>query len=427
MNRFFFIGRHFSLSKSYKLRALLLMAAILCTLLVSSVFGQTDVQNIAVVINALTHPDLGITTSLSIIDLAESNERRAIDNEILPLGNVPSGLSIRGHLAYVSNVYSNNILIINLQAREIVGEIPIRAGAQPQQLAFVTPNKMYVTCDAAHEVHVVDIANRNVTKTITGHFNKPTGITILNGKAYITNPAWEWDAVENKVNYHDSSVTVIDTATDTVLKTIPMPTNAGGVLNDGEATVIVKTTGNYKDIPGNLVLIAATTDEIAKTVPLKMTPGPFAINPQKQLFIQGGWLNPGLLIYDVATQKWIRDKNDALVDFGGGGGMTFAPDGSLYITYPDWTGGGLSLVRVMGPDETLLKTYQAGHGTDNIAIAQIVPRREDLNDDGFIDVADLTIASRYLGTSGVGILGDVNGDGTVDIRDLVRISQYING
>lgn len=387
--------------------------------------GQVDVQHFAVVVNALTHPELGITTSLSLIDLAEPNERRAVENEVIPLGNVPSDILIRGHLAYIPNVLSDNILIINLQRRAIVGEIPIRAGAQPQSLAFVNENKMYVTCDAAHEVHVIDIPNRNVTKVITGPFNKPTGITLLNGKAYVTNPAWEWDAEAQKVNYYDSSVTVIDTATDTVLKSIPMPTNASGIVNDGDATVLVKTTGDWALISGNLVFIDTTTDEVRKTVALKMTPGRFTINAEKQLFIQGGWQTPGLLIYDVVAEKWIRDKGDALVDFGGGSGMSFAPDGSLYITYPDWTGGGQDEVRVMGTDETLLNTYRVGPGADNVTIAQIIPRPEDINDDGFVNILDLTIVSRYFGETGPDILGDVNADGVVNVLDLVLIANSL--
>ncbi|RKU25448.1 hypothetical protein C6495_18895 [Candidatus Poribacteria bacterium] len=414
--------------------------AILSILLVSLVFasepvaqgpvprhadGQVDVQHFAVVVNALTRPASGITTSLSLINLAEPNERRAVENEVIPLGNVPSDILIRGHLAYIPNVYSDNILIINLQRRAIIGEIPIRAGAQPQSLAVVNENKMYVTCDAAHEVHVVDIPNRNVTKVITGSFNKPTGITLLNGKAYVTNPAWEWDAEARQVLYHDSSVTVIDTTTDTVLKSIPMPTNAGGIVNNGESTVIVKTTGDFRLISGNLVFIDTTTDEVRKTVNLKMTPGSFAISAEKQLFIQGGGQTPGLLIYDVVTEKWIRDKDDALVDFGGGSGMTFAPDGSLYITYPDWTGGGQDEVRVMGTDETLLKTYRVGPGADNVAIAQIISRPEDINDDGFVNIFDLTIVSRYFGETGPDILGDVNADGVVNVLDLVLIANSL--
>ncbi len=431
MNKVFFFRRLFSFNLNHKLHSLLLFGAMLFTFLISSTLAQTDVQNLAVVVNALDSDNLNITSSLSIIDLDEPNLKRAVDEEVITIGDVPTDILIHGHIAYIprfdwlSGMFSDSILIINLERREIIGTIPIQPGAYPQSLALINPNKMYVTCDNAHQVHVIDIGSRSVTKIITdASFNKTTGITVLNGKAYVTNPAWEWDAAAGKSIYHQSTVTVIDTQTDSVLSTIPMPINAGGILNDGDSTVIVKTTGDYGQISGKLVLIDATMNEVIKTVDLKMTPGSFAINSQKQLFIQGGWQNPGLLIYDVPTQKWIRDKNDTLAEFGGGSGMTFGSDGNLYITKPDWTGGGLSTMLVMGPDETLIKTYQLGHGTDKVALAQIVPRGEDVDDDGFVNIRDLVIVSQNLGQSGPGITGDVNGDGEVNILDLVLVAQH---
>lgn len=425
--------------------SLLLLSAILFTCLVSPTFGQTEDPNTAVVINALTHPDLGITASVSLINLAESNERRAVDNEILRIGFDPilrrraMGLSIHGHLAYITSFNlpitggtssGDNIYIINLEDREFVGEIPIQAGTTPQQIALVSDQKLYVTCAATHEVHVVDIPNRNVTKVLTGSFNKPTGITRLNGKAYVTNPAWEWDPVARKTTYYDSSVVVIDTETDIILKSIRVPTNASGILNDGDSTVIVKTTGNYNDILGHLVLIDAVTDEIIETVKLGFTPGASALNSEKQLFIQGSWQNPGLLIYDIAARDWIRDEDDTIANFSNdadtsiSGGLTFAPNGNLYITQPDWSGGGQDFVRVMDmADASLLRSYRVGPGGSIVGFARIVPRREDINNDGFVNMKDMIIASRFLGDEGAGILADVNGDEMVDILDLVLIGQ----
>lgn len=431
MNNHFLSRRHLSSLVNHKLLSLLLIGAMLFTLLLSPVFAQSDIENLAVVINALDIDDRDITSSLSVVDLDEPNLNRAVEREIISIGGVPSSVLIHGHLAYITNFNwltdfdHDSILIVNLERREIIGLIPIEKGAYPQQLALVNPNKMYVTCDNAHQVHVVNIGSRSVTKIISdASFNKTTGITILNGKAYVTNPAWEWDAAAGKSVYHQSTVSVIDTQTDSVIKTIAVPINAGGILNDGESTVIVKTTGNWSDIPGNLVFIDVTTDEITNTVNLKMTPGSFAINSQKQLFIQGGWQFPGLLIYDVPLQEWIRDRDNTLVEFAGGSGMTFGDDGNLYIAKPDWTGGGLSTLLVMGPDETLIKTYQLGHGTDKVALAQVVPRNEDVNDDGFVDIKDLVLVTQDFGESGEGLVGDVNGDGEVDILDLVLVAQH---
>jgi len=416
--------------------------------LINPTFGQTEVQDLAVVINALTHPDLGIVASLSLIDLGESNERRAVNNEILRLGFDPIlrrraiGLSIHAHLAYITSFNlpitggtssGDNIYIINLEDREFVGEIPIQAGTTPQQIALVNDQKLYVTCAATHEVHVVDIPNRNVTKVLTGSFNKPTGITLLNGKAYVTNPAWEWDPVARKTTYYDSSVTVIDTETDIILKSIPVPTNAGGILNDGDSTVIVKTTGNYNDILGSIVLIDANTDEVMETVKLKLTPGSFALNSEKQLFIQGSWQNPGLLVYDVTARNWIRDEDNTIANFSNdagtsiSGGLTFSPAGNLYITQPDWSGGGQDYVRTMDVlDASLLRSYRVGPGGSTLGFARIVPRREDINNDGVINMKDMIIASRFLGDEGAGILADVNGDEVVNIFDLVLIEQGLH-
>ena len=447
MNRFFFTWRHFSFASCLKLHALLLIGVLLFTLLVSPTFGQTEVQDLAVVINALTHPDLEITASLSLIDLMEPNERRAVDNEILHFSNQvlqrrrAVGLAIRGHLAYIptfnlpvtgAESSGDSIFIVNLEDREIVGGIPIRAGATPQQIVFINDEKLYVTCAAAHEVHVVDIPNRNVTKVITGFFNKPTGITLLNGKAYVSNPAWEWDPEARQTTYYESSVTVIDTATDAVVKSILVPTNAGQILNDGESTVIVKTQGNYSDVLGHLVLIDATTDEITETVKLGFSPGSAALNSGKQLFMQGSWQKPGLLIYDVAARDWIRDEDDTIANFSNdadapiGGGLSFAPDGNLYITQPDWGGGGQDYVRVMDVmDASLLQTYHVGPGASILAFAQIISRREDINNDGIVNISDLVIATRFLGDQGPGIIADVNGDEVVNILDLVLIAQEL--
>lgn len=432
MNRSFFFRRQLRFDINRKVHSFLFIGAMLFTLLFNIAFAQTEVQNLAVVLNALDKDDWNITSSLSIIDLDEPNLNQAVDSEVISIGGVPSDILIHGHHAYISNFdwlsqpSHDSILIVNLERREIIGVISLQPGVYPQSLALVNQDKMYITCDNTHQVHVVNIGSRSVSKIITdASFNKTTGITVLNGKAYVTNPAWEWDAAAGKSVYHQSSVSVIDTETDSVVKTIAMPINAGGILNDGDSTVIVKTTGNYNEISGELVFIDATTDEVFNTVDLKMTPGSFAINSQKQLFIQGGWLNRGLLIYDVPTQAWIRDKDNTLEAFAGGSGMTFGDDGNLYITKPDWTGGGLSTMLVMGADETLIKTYQLGHGTDKVTLAQIVPRNEDVNDDGFIDIKDLVLVAQDLGKTGPNLLGDVNGDGEVNILDLVRVAQHL--
>ncbi|MBI1922898.1 T9SS type A sorting domain-containing protein [Candidatus Poribacteria bacterium] len=394
-------------------------------LIAFSVSAQEGVQNLAVVVNALENPKLGISTSLSIINLDEPDPKKAVKNAILPLGAVPSDVQIQGELGYVVNTFSNNVQITDLRNRASVGEIPIGDGTLPQQIAFISPSKAYVTCNGTDDIRVVEVKGRSVIKTIPGG-PKPTGITVLNGKAYVTNSAFVVDPVTFNVTYKDSSVTVIDTQTDTVLKAIPVPTNATGVTTDGESKVLVLSAGDFNLIPGNLVIIDANRDEVERIVELKTTPGfSLVVNRKKQVFINDGFLtNRGLMVYDLVNKKWTHDRNNALAAFAGGAGMAVDQKDNVYVTFPDWTGGGLDELRIMGANETVIKTYRVGAGASVVAIAQIQPTRGvsfDVNNDGVVDIADLVIVASHFGEVGAGITGDVNGDGRVDIFDLVLV------
>jgi len=397
-------------------------------LVVFTVSAQEDVQNLAVVVNALTNPKLGISTSLSIVNLNEPNVKKAVDNKVIPLGSVPSDIQILGELGYVVNTFSHNVQIIDLRNRVSLGTIPIGDGTQPQRIAFINQSKAYVTCDGTNEIRVVDLTTRSVVDIIRGEL-KPTGITVLNGKAYVTNPAFVVDPISFAVTYMDSSVTVIDTQTDTVLKSIPMPTNATGITNDGESRVLVLSAGDFNLIPGNLSIIDTTTDEVEKTVRLRTTPGfSLVLNSKKQVFMNDGFLtNRGLLVYDLASEKWIHDRNDALADFTGGAGLAVDQNDNVYVTIPDWTGGGQDELRVMAPDETLIKTYRVGPAASIVAIAQLAPSeiaKADVNSDGAVDLFDLVLVANHFGEVGNAIIGDLNSDGIVNILDLVLVSAH---
>ena len=391
--------------------------------------ASTEVQNLAVVVNASANPELGISTSLSIINLDEPDIKQAVDNEIIPLGSVPSDVEIQDGLGYVVNTFSDNVQIVDLRNRVSLGTIPMGTGSLPQKIAFVSGSKAYVACNGTNDIRVVDVKGRSVINTIPGGL-KPAGITIINDKAYVTNSAFVVDAISFQVTYEDSSVTVIDTRTDTVLRTIDVPTNATGITNDGESKVLVISQGDYGAILGNLVIIDANRDEVEKVVELKATPASsLVINSMKHVFFNSGdgfFTNLGLMVYDLVREKWIRDRNDALADFAGGTGLAVDSNDNIYVTVPDWTGARLDELRVMAPDETLDRTYRVGPGASIVSIAQIQSVEAppvDVNKDGVVDVTDLVLVASNFGETGVGISGDVNSDGVIDIFDLVLVAK----
>ena len=408
--------------------ALILVATALMHLAVAA-SAANEVQNLAVVVNALANPDLGISTSLSIVDLDEPDVEQAVENEIIPLGSVPSDIEIRGDLGYVVNTFSDNVQIVNLRHRVSLGTIPIGDGTWPQNIAFISDSKAYVTCSGTNDIRVVDVKGRSVINIIPGGL-KPSGITMINDKAYVTNSAFEVDGWD--VTYKDSSVTVIDTRTNTVIATIDVPTNATGITNDGESKILVISTGDYAAILGKLVIIDANRDEVEKVVDLRVTPGfSLVINSLKYAYFTGGvgifsTNDLGLMVYDIESEKWIRDRNHALENFAGGSGLAIDENDNIYVAVPDWTGARLDELRVMAPDETLDRTYRVGAGASFLAIAQIQPLEPppvDVNNDGVVDVDDLVLVAINFGATGIGTSGDVNADSVIDIFDLILVAK----
>ncbi len=402
---------------------------------VLSVYAQEDVQNLAIVANTLRKPEAGISPSLSIVNLDEPNLRKAVENEIIPLGLViPSDLEVQGNLLYALNQEPDpffdprggSIEIINLLTRSNVGSIPIDADTTPKQIALIPPSKAYVTGLYGNAIHVVDLNQKSVVKRIPCG-PMPDGITILNGKAYVANSAYVKEPGTWNVSYDDkSNVTIIDIETDTVLKTIPMPINTNGIVSDGESRVIAVSAGVGEwivpgGIPGTVVFIDAVTDEIEKTIELEGRAGGPDIDSMKRVFVSSG----GLLVYDLFSEQWTHDADNPFTDLGGVGAID--QNDNLYITRADWTGGRMDELYVVASDGTLLNTYGIGPGGSLVTVAQVQSIgvvAANVNHDGVVNILDLVIVASNFGQTGANLQGDVNRDGIIDVFDLVRIAKY---
>ena len=221
-------------------------------LIPNAVTAQNQINNLAIVVNGLSKPEVGISPSLSIVNLDEPDAARAVAKEEIPFGDIiPSDLIAQENLLYVVNQIRDPFFdprggyveVIDLQTRSTVGKISIDSDTTPKQIALVESSKAYVTGLYSDKVDVLDLNRYRVIKRIPAG-QAPDGITVLNGKAYVANSAYVKEEGTWNVSYDDnSSVTVIDTANDTVLKTIPMPINTSGITNDGESKVIAVSAG----------------------------------------------------------------------------------------------------------------------------------------------------------------------------------------
>ena len=358
-----------------------IFALFVATLLLipTAVVAQDQVSNLAIVVNGLTKPEADIFPTLSIVNLDEPDAEGAVADEEISLGDIiPSDLVAQENLLYVVNQIRDPFFdprggyveVIDLQTRFTVGKIPIDSDTTPKQIALAEFSKAYVTGLYSDKVDVLDLNRHQVIKRIpVGQM--PDGITALNGKAYVANSAYVKEEGAWNVSYDDnSSVTVIDIATDTVLKTIPMPINTSGIANDGESRVIAVSAGVGDwvvpgGIPGTVVIIDTITDEIIDTVKLEKTAGNPAVDGRKRLFISSG----GLLVYDLPGNQWLHGPDNPFSDLGGVGAID--QNDNLYITKADWSGGGMDELYVVSPNAVLLETYRVGHGASGVALAQV--------------------------------------------------------
>ena len=343
------------------------------------VTAQNSSSNLAIVANGLTKPEADIFPSLSIVNLDEPDADRAVADEVIPLGDIiPSDLVAQENLLYVVNQIRDPFFdprggyveVIDLLTRTSIGEIPIESDTTPKQIAIVKTSKAYVTGLYSDKVDVLDLNRQQVIKRIpVGQM--PDGITVLNGKAYVANSAYTKEEGTWNISYDDnSSVTVIDTMNDTVVKTIPMPINTSGITNDGDSRVIAVSAGVGDWIvpggtPGTIVIIDTIADEIVDTIDLEERAGSPAVDSMKRLFISSG----GLLVYDLVSSEWLHGPDNPFSDLGGVGAID--QDDNLYITKADWTGGGTSELYVVSPNAVLLEAYRVGHGASGVALAQV--------------------------------------------------------
>ncbi len=202
--------------------------------------------------------------TVTVVDLANGNSTHTITG----LGTNAYGVALTpdGKQLWVANSGGNTVNVIDTSNHSVVSSIVV--GTRPAFIAF-TPDgeKAYVTCN--HRVFVINAARRTV-KTSIQVGNLPLGIAITptGTTAYI-------------VDFHtftdSGTALVIDTATDTLIKTIKLGSSA-----HGERPALLPN-GRYLYYPesevGGVALISTTRNSVVNDGFACAQPGDIAISP----------------------------------------------------------------------------------------------------------------------------------------------------
>jgi len=299
----------------------------------------------------------GAAETLSVLDIETSE----VTNDVLTVGKWPNDIRILGDQAYVVNTGDNNVQIVDLEGLVTVGIIDIGDGTSPEKMDFVGDSKAYVSCNYTNSVNVVDLASQQVIKSVEVG-TTPWGVAVAGQKVYVCNTNAVFDVDLGAMSYGDGTVSVIDSSTDTVIKTIDVETNPTEIAVSGDK-VLVQCTGDYGGITGKLCIIDSSSDTLVNTADLGTTPSGLAVSPGGKAYLTSFG---GLIPVDINSGS----VGAPLVDFGSGSGLAFDRDGNCYITVPDWIGSGGDKLLVMDASENPAGEYVMGGGASIVAVKE---------------------------------------------------------
>ncbi len=304
----------------------------------------------------------GATSSedLSRINL-ETNE---IFNDVVDVGKTPNQIVIRGNKGYVVNSdrTSNNIQIVNLDADSTEGYIEMtHPYSNPWHMAFLNDSIAYVTDFNIDSVSVVNVNTRKVIDTIPVGIG-PEGIALVGDKVYVTNT--EWDTVTG--TYGQGTVSVIETATDSVTKVIDVGTNPQDLALDQDGELNVVCTGDYWLIPGKIWVIDTVSDSVVDSIAIGGAPMAIAITPRGKAYLAaGGWFGDDGFVYafDTKTNQVLRGPDNPILV--GKGALEIGTDRDNYAYSCNWL---VNTVSQIDTNDVIVRTFSVGDGPGYIAI-----------------------------------------------------------
>lgn len=252
---------------------------------------------------------LGNNASLSYYDLTTS----IVANDVFTtknnrkLGDTGQDILKYGSKVYIAVYGSSLIEVIDAATGISKKTIPmLNAGlpSSPRSLASYN-GKIYISLFDGH-VAQLDTTTLIVEKTVAVGSN-PEGIVVANNKIYVANSGGM--ALKN-----DSTISVIDPVSFTVIRNIKVVINPSIIKADAYGDLYVLSFGNYGTIPYTFQRIEAATIPEKVTVITNLKPYNFTIDGDNAYLYSydydANWnpTNKSYTIYDVKNEQVLKSN-----------------------------------------------------------------------------------------------------------------------
>ncbi|MDY0151837.1 MAG: T9SS type A sorting domain-containing protein [Candidatus Cloacimonas sp.] len=296
--------------------------------------------------------------TLSRIDTATDN----VQNVFAQLGNIPNKVVVGEDYLWSVNSGDNAVQKIDRETGAVLANILVANGSNPWD-AFLHEGFLYVTGLFTNKVYRINTQTGLVTGSVSVGY-APEALCVVGGKLYICN------AGNYAQNYSGSSVSVIDIASFSVLKTISVNANPQYItLHNG--LLHISCTGNWTDVAGSITIINPITDTITHTLPLGGTPGSIWINNQNQAYVAD---SNGVNLYSYHAMDF-NITHGADNPLAGGGSEVGGSPTMLAVLVPNW--GSSATVKIFRPDLSNWKQYTVGMVPTDMKVAPSSSAIED--------------------------------------------------
>ncbi len=310
-----------------------------------------------------------LARTLSRLNLEDGTIRQ----NILELGQVPNQLLAYRERLFVLNSSPAEIMVIDARSVTVESRIPLPEGSNPYHMALVGSRRIYVTLLLANQVAVVDLEKQQTTRLIdvgTG----PQGLMVDQHMVIVANTG-------GYPTYAGSSVTFIDSRTDSVTTQLPVPANPQVVRSGPDFRYYVLCSGAWGEEAGKLAVIdpyappSYAAPAVVDTIAVGGYPGDLVLMPDgNALMCQWGDAANGFVsIYNIFSGIWEKPASQpARV---GRGAMRFYQDavtGDLYLSNFDQD----TIQKISPEDGSVLTTIPMGDGAQDMAIVERIERTD---------------------------------------------------
>ena len=171
-----------------------------------------------------------------------SPQKKYAENEVfiqangIKLGDVAQSMTIRNELGYIVVNNSGIIFIIDINTFKVKGTIS--GFVSPRYMHFVSDSKAYVSDLYSSKIYIVNPQTRKITGSISTGKHKSTEQMVQCGKYVYTN-CWSYD----------NKIMVIDSETDRITDSITVGIQPNSLVIDKNNKLWALTDGGYANNP----------------------------------------------------------------------------------------------------------------------------------------------------------------------------------